>query len=137
MSKKNRVWLWVLLGALVALGGCTVVVAGVLLAVGDAIDESRDDALAHVDCAGTGVDLAGHVRIEMSVHNTSDKRSDSWVTMELRDGADFLGSRRASLVSIPAGATNSKEIFTDIDAPPDGVGQVTCTVIDGVRTNWG
>lgn len=131
--RKSRVWLWVLIGSFVFIGGCTAIAVVGLVALGDEISEDRKEAFEQVDCRPVGTDFSGDVKVLVAADNTTSKRSDFWVEFEIVEGAKFLGDGFASLTNIPAGVRHEEESFTNIDAPGGEISGLRCNVVNVSR----
>lgn len=130
----RKIWPWVLLGVLVLfVGGCGVLIVAIGTAVDDVDDRNRE-ALAQTSCRVVGIDFADDVKVELTVENSTSKRSDFWVDYEVLDGnGTFLGDGFAVLGNVPAGQTFTEEHFTIVPAPGGSVAGVTCRPIDVSR----
>ena len=129
-QKKRRIWLWVLVGFFVLLGGCGALVVLAADEVADEIERQDAEALTQVTCRVIGADFLSDVEFELTADNTTSGRSDFFIEVELlaADGS-FLGDGTGSLTNIPAGQQLTDTGFTTVDFQ-DGV---TCNVIDVTR----
>jgi hypothetical protein len=134
-SSAGKILAIVALVLLLGIGGCTALIVVGANEAADDLEEAEQEALESTSCEVTGVDALGDYAVEVTVENTSSKRSDFFVEFVLRDEDEArLGeSGFATISNLEPDESTTEEAFSIVDSelPPE---DVVCDLVDVTRT---